>query len=286
MKNNQKGIGAVVVIVIIVVILAISGVGYLVLKKGGKIATNTVANVVKSAESQKAYDDCKKEFSDEDLCKALSNFTGLKQYQTTMTTTGSGAMSIAMEVDGEKTYMKQTLSGKSLETIRIGNTTYTKDNTDGKWWKQVFETTKPTTSTDDYKFETNIDNTKTKTTYTKVGQEACDKLTCLKYKITETGSTDTQYIWIDTKDHLVRKWATESSDGSKTEATYSYNKKSVDAPSNTKDASPTQSVVPADFYSSMMSESTSTNTNTQTQSNWTDSQTTDSGMTEETPTEQ
>jgi len=283
MKNNQKGIGAVVIIVIIAVVAAIGVGAYFVFNRGKEVATNAVSSVVKNAETQKALDDCKKEYNDEDLCKGLSNFVGLKQYQTTMTSTGSGAMNFAMEVDGEKTYTKQTFNGKTLETITIGNTTYTKDNSDGKWWKQVFETTKPTATADDFKFDTNIGDTTTKTTYTKIGEEPCDKLTCIKYKITDSGSTDTQYIWIDTKDHLVRKWSTESKDGSKTEMTYTYNKKSVDAPTNTKDASPTQMVVPADFYSGMTSSTDSSSESSQP--NWSDTGA-DSGMSEEVPAEE
>lgn len=254
MRGNQKGIGAVVIIIIVLVIVAVGGAGYFVMKRGGDALSNAASTVVTSAETQKALDDCKKEYNDSDLCKALSNFVGSKQYQTTFISTGSGSnMTYSMEIDGDKTYMKNTISGKSLETIRIGNITYTKDNTDGKWWKQVFESSAVTSSNDDYKFDTNLNNTTNKTTYTKLGQEACDKLTCIKYKISETNSKDVQYIWIDTKDHLMRKWSTESSDGSKMEAVYSYNKKSVDAPSSTKDASPTQNVIPADYTAAMMS---------------------------------
>jgi outer membrane lipoprotein-sorting protein len=250
MKSDSRGNTAVIIVVILV--LAIVGsTGFYLLKKNGKVLTSATKTVVSSVETQKAFDDCKKEFSDDDLCKALSNFIGTKQYQTTMTTTSGGSsLTYTLEIDGDKTYTKQNFSGKSLETIHIGNTTYTKDNNDGKWWKQVFETTKSNT-TDDLKFDTNISSTDTKTTYTKVGEEACDKLTCVKYKVVDAGSKDTQYIWIDKKDHLMRKWSTESSDGAKTDAIYSYNKKSVDAPNSTKDASPTQSVIPADFYSGM-----------------------------------
>lgn len=263
MKGNQKGVGAVVIIIIVLVIAAVGGAGFFVMKKSGKVLTSTAATVVSNAETVKALDDCKKEFNDENLCKALSNFVGSKQYQTTMTSTSGGSnMTYTLEIDGDKTYMKNTISGKSLETIRIGNTTYTKDNTDGKWWKQVFNTTATASSTDDYKFDTNINDTTNKTTYTKIGQEACDKLTCIKYKVTETASKDIQYIWIDTKDYLMRKWSTESSDGTKMEAVYSYNKKSVDAPGSTKDASTTQNVMPSDYMSAMSSTTSSSGTTT------------------------
>lgn len=259
MKSNQKGLGAVLIIVVLVVLVAIGAAGYFVLRKSGDVASNAVSSVVESAETKKALDECKKAYSDEDLCKALSNFIGLKQYQTTMTSSESGGLSFTIEVDGDKTYSKQTLNGKTIESISQGNTVYTKDNTDGKWWKQVFETPK-SSITDDLKLDTNFTDEATKTTYTKIGQEACDKLTCNKYKVTETSSKDTQYIWIDTKDNLIRRMSVESSDGSKTEISYTYNKKSIDIPNNTKDASPTQSVVPMDFYSGMNSTTTSGNT--------------------------
>lgn len=282
MKDNQKGIGAVVIIVIIAVIAVIGAGAYFVFNRGKEVATNAVSNVVKSAETQKAFDDCKKEFNDEDLCKGLSNFVGLKQYQTTMTSNESGGMSFTFEIDGDKTYSKQTFSGKTLESITQGNTVYTKDNSDGKWWKQVFETPKSSIA-DELVLDTNFTDEATKTTYTKVGQEACDKLTCNKYKVTEASSKDTQFIWIDTKDNLIRRMSIESSDGSKTEISYTYNKKSIDIPNNTKDASPTQMVVPADFYSGMTSSTDSSSGSSQSDSYDFSS---DTGMNEEIPTEE
>ena len=250
MKNNQRGVGAVLIIVIIAAVLAVGAGAYFVFNRSKDVATNAVETVANNAEKQKAFDDCKQVYADEDLCRALSNFMNNKQFQVSMSSMDASGMTFSIDFDSDKTYSKQTFGDKTLETIIDGNTTYTKDPTDGKWWKQVSETS-VTSIADDLKFDFTSTEETSKTTYTKIGEEPCGNLTCIKYQVIEKESTDKQFIWIDTKDHLVRKWASESSDGTKTEATYTYDKKSVDIPTNTKDAAAGQSVIPADFYSGM-----------------------------------
>lgn len=267
MKRDQSGIGVAIIIIIVFVLAAIAGAAYFVFNRESNTVKNSATSVVSKAENQKALEQCKKEYNDDDLCKALSNFMGSKQYQTTMTSAGGGSNYSYIEVDGDKTYTKYTVNGKSVETIAVGDTRYTKDNSDNKWWKQVFKSDSKTDMTDDLKFDTNFDNSTVKTTYAKIGQEACDKLTCVKYKVTESNSKDIQYIWIDTKDHLIRKWSIESADGSKMESSYTYNKKSIDIPKDTKEASPTQNVIPTDINSAMMNSQSSNSNNQSSETN-------------------
>jgi hypothetical protein len=173
-----------------------------------------------------------------------------------MTGTGadSGMTSGTFRIDGDdKSYTKLSVknpdNGKTeaYETIIIGNTTYTKDASDGKWWKKVNKETSVDESTaDNFKFEipSATASAEERTTFEKEGKEACGKLTCFKYHSMTGGSSEMTYLWFDDTQYLLRKMEFISSEGEKSTITYQYDNVSVTAPSPTKDAKDDQIIMP------------------------------------------
>jgi hypothetical protein len=92
---------------------------------------------------------------------------------------------------------------------------------------------------------TNTVEQASKTTYKSLGQEACAKLTCYKYKVIDSSAPDdNEFIWFDTKDYQLRKLRHEDKDGGVSEQTYSYDKISIVVPSPVKELGPTQYIIP------------------------------------------
>ena len=251
MRRDQRGIAHVLVILLVVVVIAVAGgVGYMVMKKDKKAVTSSVETALSKAEVKKLNEDCNKQYDDEDLCKFLSSWSDMKNYQSTSTTTTSGETSqYSFEIEGsDNTHLVSSQNGtETYNVITLGNTTYTKDLSDGKWWKQTVAPAKAEENTKAFEFNTSDDisttDAKDTTTYKAVGREACGNLSCFKYQILEKDSTDTQFVWFDTKDYLLRRWLTQGSDGS-SDSSFSYDKKSISAPSPTKDAGPDQVILP------------------------------------------
>lgn len=73
--------------------------------------------------------------------------------------------------------------------------------------------------------------------YKKIGTEKCDKLSCYKYQIVDSQkSTETDFIWFDTKDFLLRRaTVNDSKAGTNVEMTVTYASVVISAPSPTKD---------------------------------------------------
>jgi hypothetical protein len=95
--------------------------------------------------------------------------------------------------------------------------------------------------------ESDTPEVKNITTYKNLGTEACEKLTCYKYQVIDTGvPDDTQYIWFDNKDYQLRRTRYEGKDGSVSESTYSYNKFNITVPSPVKELGKNQYLVPGD----------------------------------------
>jgi hypothetical protein len=237
-KNSQKGFAPIIIIVVIAIVVA-AGVGGFVLLNKGKLPS---LNSVKDSVSQ-AVTGAKCDYDDKDLCKFITNWKVASSYKVTMTTTvkdGSKSDSI-FELSGEdKFHMVASDKGKEVyNVITLGDTTYTKDYTDNKWWKQ--KATKDTTSVkDDVEFKvgesTDSGKVENKTTYKSLGKEACGSLQCFKYQVIEPEITDTtEYIWFDDKDYLLRKVRSEGKDGTTTEMIYSYDKVTITEPTPTKE---------------------------------------------------
>lgn len=245
LKFNQKGLAPVAIIAIVVVVALVGG--YFLLNKGG--GTPSIPGVPAIGLNP----NCK--FNDPDLCKFINNFKQTKDYSVKSTTSDKSGMKMEMTFEGsgdDKSHMMNSENGKeSYNVITIGDTTYTKDYSDNKWWKQVSAKASPEAGND---FKSEIDKSdqpEDKTTYKKIGMEACESMQCFKYQVIDPTSSDTtQYIWFDNRDYQLRKMRVEGKDGSVTESVFAYSGVNISAPSPTKDAKPDQVILPGGGVSS------------------------------------
>lgn len=191
-------------------------------------------------------------YNDPDLCKFVNNFKDFKDYSSqSQTTSKQGKSEQLFESSGDnKSHMATTENGKeTYNLITIGDTTYTKDYTDNKWWKQVTpkqqNSPAPTANQQtNIKDEITKSEQEDKTTYQKIDKEPCGGLTCFKYQVLDPqNQTSKEFLYFDDKEYLLRKTRSEASDGSVTESQISY-KVSITAPSPTKDAKPDQIILP------------------------------------------
>jgi len=230
--RNQRGVGATVVIVAVVVLAVIGIAGWKLTQKNDTPAQKAVQS------------DCQKLYHDKDLCKFASNADFDKlSYKMTITSTGQNAGTLSMSNDGKgNSEISGDGGGQPYDAITLNNTTYLKDNTDGKWFKFA-----PSDSSapkqDDPSSSVKVDNSFTDAaaqanySYKRLGKEACGKLTCLKYQfLDKTQPGTTQYVWFDTKDYRMQRFQSKDASGT-TDMVIVYQAVTISAPSPTKDFS-------------------------------------------------
>lgn len=240
-KPNERGIGHPMTLVLIIVVLAAVGSGgYYVWSKNKDNSNNSAIVSDEAVESA-----CAKELDDKDFCNFVSNWSSLSNYTMTITSTSAQGVSV-FKVEAENADRSRTTGtqdGKETSSfVSIGNTTYSKDYSDGKWTKFTSET--PSTSSTDVTGDAIFDLSNSATVdalskikYNKIGKEACDNLTCFKYQIVDPdNSTTEQFLWFDTEDFLLRRQTTKTTD-STTDMTLTYDKVSVTEPSPVKESS-------------------------------------------------
>ncbi len=169
-----------------------------------------------------------------------------RSYRVTSKSSGRGEPVTVTEIQMAGNEVKfhtvtQTNSKTSQEMILIGDTTYIKDFSDGKWWKQVAKTDDK--SEDKAPFEM-PDLNELKEEFTKkqqesefksLGTEGCGSLTCYKYQEVESENKEaTRTFWFDNKDFLLRKEENKFGEFTSTNE-YSYDNINIQAPSPTKD---------------------------------------------------
>lgn len=251
-KLNQRGLAPVAIIIAVVVVLAAAGGYYFMSQKGGAPSIPGVPGLTLDP-------NCK--YNDPNLCKFLNNWKNIKQFSVKSTTSvksGPGS-EVTFEINGEdKFHMMMSEGGKeNWNVITIGDTTYTKDFSDNKWWKQKSAKKEDLKNQFDFKFdESDQPETEDKTTYKAMGEEPCGNMTCFKYQVINPDSQgETEYIWFDNKDYLLRKQEVKSTDGSVIVSEFSYSGVNISAPSPTKDAQEGQTVMPGGGTIPAMSES-------------------------------
>ncbi len=286
---KQKSKNRLIIAIIIFVALVILGGGYYAYAKVYKktssiikeVATNTTLNPI-----------CK--YNDPDLCKFINNWKDLKYMtmKTTSTAKDGKVTSWTMKTEGENnSQMTSEENGnENYNTITIGNTTYTKDYADNKWFKYVRNETDDTTTSIDNNidFDEKADQVEDKTTYQKIGQEGCGKYTCFKYKVVDPSNTETtEYIYFDNKEYQLRKTRSEDKDGTISESTLDYSKINISEPSPTKEGDPYSS---ATINSTSQSDVSSEAIDSSTMSNTTSDESVDTANTtyesESTPIEE
>jgi hypothetical protein len=202
------------------------------------------------------------ELKDPELCKFMNNWANQKAYAVTSTSSMGGTpVESLMEVDGtDKTHMTMKQNGKeNMNTITIGNSTYTLDYSDNKWWKETYDPEKFKDSPEQQvKDETSFDDknaTKDNTTYKFIGKEPCGDKTCFKYQIVDPSSTDTAtYIWFDDQEYRMRKMRMEDKTNGASESVYTYDNVNISAPSPVKAGSPADAAANSPQMQEMMKQ--------------------------------
>ena len=222
-----------VLIIIAVIVVALGGAGLYLSKTGN----SPLSALVKAPLNPNC------ELKDPELCKFMNNWKDLKNFTIhSASKDSSGTSESTFEVQGDNSHMSVNMGKDSMEMINLDNTTYTKDFSDGKWWKTTYDKTKSDQFTKDIVNKDTFNESKAvedKTTYKALGKEACGDLMCFKYQVIDPADTSmTQYIWFDDKDYLLRKQSTTDNQGVTTESTFSYNNASISAPSPVKEGTP------------------------------------------------
>lgn len=240
--KDQRGVAHVVEIVVIAVII---------LGVGGFAAWRVVDSQKQqnAATEQQADVPCK--LSDEDLCAFFKSWKASRQYKVTSLQTAEGKTTTSTyeaSDNGKNYHITMTVGDLPYEAIAIDDTLYTRDSSDGKWWKQKKQVTEAQEDTIkgnyDYDFQEPAPQPGQEPIYKKIGKEACGNLTCFKYDVADPTAQNTkQTLWFDDKDYQLRRLRLEG-DGSVSDQTFIYSTVSIKAPSPTKDLGPNQYVVP------------------------------------------
>ncbi len=238
MSGNRKGFAPLLVIVIVAVVALVGGY---FLVKSGSITIPGVSQLVAPRATEKDF-----EFISDPLIRkhfvAMANATA---YRIKSSSSGRGEIISTSEIQlsGNDFKYKTTESqnGKEVsQIISIGDTTYLKDYSDGKWWKQVQKaatpapgaTAEPAATPVDFKQDLEKNQG---LIYKSLGQEACGNLTCYKYEETDPkNSGGKRTFWFDTQQFLLRKEVSGFGEFTATNE-YSYDGISISAPSPTKD---------------------------------------------------
>lgn len=237
-KKFQKNASGLAQVQLAILIAVVAGVVGLVAWK-----VNDNSSTLSTGINKSTQDKCMATVNDKPFCKFAGVFANIGDYKATVSASDKTGMSAGYVLAYDsKNNVSNVFSENGQEKASIivfNGATYSKDYTDGKWFKYAAGD-KNAPQTLDLKKEflkSDFKNDKgEKLTYKNVGTEKCDKLTCYKYQETDPQKTsETTYLWIDTKDSLLRRVSVD--DGTlKTEMTLSYESVTISLPSPTKDA--------------------------------------------------
>lgn len=235
MKNNQSGIGTVVIIAIIAAVLAVAGGTYYFVSKSNKDDSAATAT------NQAVDSECAKLIDDKDFCKYASTVSTDRNQKVTATTTSADGKSSTMTIETDaqgNSHSTITADGTNMQTVTYNGTFYTLDTSDNTWIKYPkSENQDPASETD---VDINIQEEESKpeadrTQYKSLGKEACGNLTCFKYQIIDPRDTAGEvFIWFDDQDYLTRRMQTKTAEGTM-DMTYSYEDVSITEPSPVKE---------------------------------------------------
>lgn len=235
LQKNESGIAHVLLALMVVVVLAVIGVVAWKVNNNRSTTSTAVDKVVQ--------DKCMTEVNDTLFCKFAGAFGNVGDYKVTVNSTdqtGASVIELANDSKGNSSMVVKVNGQEQGNIVVFSGVTYSKDYTDGKWFKfAASDTTKPATV--DLKKEFLKGGYKgangQKLEYKKIGTEKCDKLTCYKYQVVDSQkSTETDFLWFDTKDFLLRRATVNDSQANTNAAmTITYVAVSISAPSPTKD---------------------------------------------------
>lgn len=238
-RSNDQGFAHIEIIIIAVVVVGL--IGFIGWRFFGSQNSSDNAALDKATE-QALKAECDK-IDDDDLCKFFTSWKTNAKYRMVSTQNGSKS---TFEVDGDKSRISMT-GETAYDVITIGKTTYTKAG--ATWYKQTIKEPEQDVAKD-YKqdfSEPSDDESKPaedKTTYKKLGKEACGNLQCFKYEIIDPSRGDSkEFIWFDDKDYQIRKQLSQSPEFT-SETTYEYGNVNISVPSPVKELGPDQYIVP------------------------------------------
>ena len=231
-SSLKRGISPIIIIVIVAVLL---GGGFLLVRSGRLPVSVPGVSQFAARVTEKDFPN----ITDPILRKHFVAQTNVNAVRTVTMSSGKGTKDTTEhQIKGNdfRYRMKEEDGSKEIShQIIIGDTTYLKDYSDNKWWKQTAKPEASPTETpetpEDLKEELAMEDP---SLYKNLGTEACGSLTCYKYEQTFKDFPGKRTFWFDNKQYLLRK--EESGYGEfTTKVEYSYDGISISAPSPTKD---------------------------------------------------
>lgn len=249
--KNKKGF-APIIIIAIVAVAAAGVVGYSLLNKNKTGGTSIIPKVELPKVGSLALNaNCK--YNDPDLCKAFNRtmegdlFKGSFSGKSVVTSKeGKKTESeFKFEKEGNSQFISYENGKETFNMINLGDATYTKDFTDGKWLKySIPKTTQDKQknnlfNTEEMKNKMKEDlNKEDKAAYKKIGKERCDQFLCFKYQVIDTNNPDAlQYLYFDDREYLMRKMRTEAKNGEINDFSFNYDPVTIKEPSPIKESS-------------------------------------------------
>ncbi|MDO8591939.1 MAG: hypothetical protein Q7R60_03405 [bacterium] len=220
------------------VVLAVVLVGgiWMATKDNGSGGSKTSSTFNKEVQTK-----CMADVNEELFCKFAGSFAGVGDYKVTVNSTAEGSASVlelASDSKGNSSMVVKVNGQEQGNVVVFSGVTYSKDYTDGQWFKYAAsDTSKPEAldlKKEFVKGDFKADNGQ-KIDYVKAGTEKCGSLNCYKYQIKDpTKPTEEGFLWFDTKDYLMRRVTIKDSNNN-ADMTLSYSAVSISAPSPTKD---------------------------------------------------
>lgn len=199
------------IIIGIVIIVAVAAGGYFFLQKNNQATPLPIPGLEQTIlpkATEKDFDFTQ----DPILKKHLVAQANKSSYRTKTVSPGSGLTTVnEIQITGTSFKSREIESDGLKERkhiIIIGDTTYLKDYSDGKWWKQTLkpEETKEEEEAPEKPKDFKEEYTKPNLTFKSLGKEACGNLNCYKYEQTMPETPDVKRVfWFDDKEYLLRK---------------------------------------------------------------------------------
>lgn len=236
MPNRQKG--SVSPLIILAVIAAVAIGGYFFLNKGSTTGPSITTPVLTQRATEKDFESVT---DDPVLKKHLASQVNKTAYRTKGTSPGSGLTTVTeVQVKGDGSINIRDIENDGPKEIKnmimMGDTTYLKDYSDNKWWKQTVKSGEPeeeemSDQPVDFKEEYSQPNLKFKS----LGKEPCGNMTCFKYEQEFTEELQGKRIfWFDDNEYLLRKDQAGYGEFIAT-LEYTYDGINITEPSPTKD---------------------------------------------------
>lgn len=188
-------------------------------------------------------------YNDQAVCLFLSSWekvTDVTISSTLTAATGEKSTSLVeIQGQGNSHIVNYNNAGQEVSNwIILGDNLYSKDYSDGIWWKQAL--TEEDKQLLDAQNISDFSNSEANNfNYIQSGTEPCGTLTCYVYQVIDPSNSDiTRYIiYIDTQDYRQQKERVENQDGSITESSFQYEPVNITEPTPTKLASADQNIL-------------------------------------------